>query len=104
MIRIITEVIVRGSQNIRLERFELFGQNTETSNLEWQLFSNLKRNNLSSSPLSINTFRLGEGYNLSSGNNNNNNPPPEGLDSNIAVLVNILTRMNLMEEQDPAYY
>jgi len=56
----------------------------------------LKENN--SSLLPINTFGLREGYNLSSSNNNNNNLLPKGLDLNVAVLINVLIKMNLTKE------
>ena len=75
------------------------------SNLEQQLFRNLKGNNPSlvennnfnnlSPPLLINLFSNIGGFNLLS---NNNNSSLKGLDLNITVLVNALTEMNLMEE------
>jgi len=46
--------------------------------------------------LSINTFGLGEGFNLLL--NNNNNPSLGELDLNIIALVNALTGMNLTRE------
>ncbi len=96
MFNITTETTQKSSQNIE---FEMFGQNTETSNLRQQPFGNLgegeslsARNSNFNNPLSVNPFE-----NLGGGNPlpNNNNLPPGGLDLNVAALVNALTGMNL---------
>src|SRR6266540_2140067 len=101
--------------------FEIFEQNTGISNLGRQSFGNtgggssLIGNNNFNNSLSVNLFRnLGENNfnnllplsspvnnlfkNIGGGNPspNNNNPLPEGLNSNVAALVNALTEMNLM--------
>ena len=102
----ITEATQESSQNTG---FEAFRQNTGMSNSEWQPFENLGGENLlignnnfnnpSPPPLPVNLFEnIGEG-NLSP--NNNNNLSPEGLDLNVATLVNALTGMNLTRVHYP---
>jgi len=67
------------------------------SNLGCQLFGNIKGNNLLPSLSLINTFKFEREFNLLLKNNNNNNLLLEGLDSNIAALINTLIELNLME-------
>ncbi len=100
--RIIIGITAKERQNIGFREFRAFRQNTEISNSRWQSFENLEGNNLllgnnnSNNLLSllINTFKLEGRFNPSS--NNNNNSPSGGLDLNVVVLVNALTKMNLI--------
>src|SRR6266540_7294485 len=118
MFGITTKVTQGSSQN---SGFGMFGQNVRISNPRQQPFRNLKGggssaensnfnnpslislfenlrennfNNPSPSPPPVNLFGNLGGGNLLLNNNN----PSEGLDSNVAVLVNALTGMNLMGE------